>query len=281
MFGGIFGGGGNPFGGPMGGYGGGYAAGGVFSHQYRVYPVVMIDKPHLENGDKIIMPPSALDMLAHLHISYPMLFELTNPKQPGRKTHSGVLEFVADEGVVYLPYWMMQNLLLEEGAIINIKSATLPKGTFVKFQPQTKDFLDIANPKAVLETTLRHFSALTKGDTVRLNYNNKVFNLDVLETKPRDAISLIETDIIVDFAPPLDYVEPPRPAPAPAASTSPPPPAASSSAPPHPPQPAAPPPAAKKEESEEEEEEKPKFVPFSGRCPPPRPAPPPPAPPLA
>ena len=27
-----------------------------------------------------------------------------------RTTHCGVLEFVADEGKVYIPYWMMQNL---------------------------------------------------------------------------------------------------------------------------------------------------------------------------
>ncbi len=44
---------------------------------------------------------------------------------------------------------MMQNMLLQEGDIVRVKSATLPKGTFVKLQPHTKDFLDISNPKAV------------------------------------------------------------------------------------------------------------------------------------
>lgn len=33
---------------------------------------------------------------------------------------------------------MMQNLLLEEGDVITIRSATLRKGTFVKLQPHTK-----------------------------------------------------------------------------------------------------------------------------------------------
>lgn len=51
------------------------------------------------------MPPSALDQLTRLNINYPMLFKLTN-KNTGRVTHSGVLEFVADEGKVYLPYWV-------------------------------------------------------------------------------------------------------------------------------------------------------------------------------
>jgi len=34
-----------------------------------------------------------------------MLFKLTNLKM-SRTTHCGVLEFVADENKVYLPYWV-------------------------------------------------------------------------------------------------------------------------------------------------------------------------------
>ncbi len=33
---------------------------------------------------------------------------------------------------------MMQNLLLEEGDITTVRSATLRKGTYVKLQPHTK-----------------------------------------------------------------------------------------------------------------------------------------------
>ena len=43
--------------------------------------------------------------IARLNIVYPMLFKLTN-KKADRMSHSGVLEFVADEGKVYLPYWV-------------------------------------------------------------------------------------------------------------------------------------------------------------------------------
>ena len=42
---------------------------------------------------------------ARLHIVYPMLFKLSNSRS-GRNTHCGVLEFVADEGKIYLPYWV-------------------------------------------------------------------------------------------------------------------------------------------------------------------------------
>lgn len=183
--------------------------GNSFEQTYRCYPASFIDKPQLESGDKIIMPPSALDRLASLHIEYPMLFELHNTAA-SRSSHCGVLEFIAEEGMIYMPYWMMQNLLLTEGDVVHLKNATLPKGTYVKLQPHTKDFLDISNPKAILETTLRSFSCLTTGDSIMVAYNNKKYYIDIVETKPSSAISIIETDCEVDFAPPLDYKEPER-----------------------------------------------------------------------
>lgn len=138
-----------------------------------------------------------------------MLFKLTNNKTT-RITHSGVLEFVADEGKVYLPYWMMHNLLLEEGGLLQIESISLPIATFSKFQPQSEDFLDITNPKAVLENGLRNFACLTTGDIIAITYNDKVYELCVLETMPGRAVSIIECDMNVEFAAPLGYKEPKR-----------------------------------------------------------------------
>ncbi len=39
---------------------------------------------------------------------------------------------------LYISVQMMQNLLIEEGSLVSITSATLPKGTYVKLQPHTK-----------------------------------------------------------------------------------------------------------------------------------------------
>lgn len=43
---------------------------------------------------------------------------------------------------------MMANLVLEEGALLQVESVSLPTATFSKFQPLSEDFLDISNPKA-------------------------------------------------------------------------------------------------------------------------------------
>jgi ubiquitin fusion degradation protein 1 len=138
-----------------------------------------------------------------------MLFKLTNPKN-SRLTHCGVLEFVpTDEPLCYLPHWMMKHLLIEEGDELLVQSIhSLPNATYVRFQPQSKIFLDITNPKAVLEKVLRNFSCLTKGDVISINYLNRNYELAILELKPANVVSIIECDLEVDFAPPIDYIEP-------------------------------------------------------------------------
>ena len=83
----------------------------------------------------------------------------------------------------------------------------MPVATFSKFQPLSKDFLDLSNPKAVLEMRLRHFACLSKGDIVAINYNKKIYELNVLETK----VSSFSSDDIKDYQ--LYLFSPPTPSP--------------------------------------------------------------------
>lgn len=109
----------------------------------------------------------------------------------------------------------MQTLHLTEGSLLNLKSTTLPLGKFIKIQPQSTSFLSIHDPKAVLEMSLRNFSALTKGDIIQISYNSQIYEIALLQVKAHGgndgetAVCVIETDIEVDFAPPVGYVEPP------------------------------------------------------------------------
>lgn len=70
----------------------------------------------------VIMPPSALDQLTRLNVVYPMLFKLTNSKK-SRITHAGVLEFVADEGKIYIPYWVRIQFVEFDKIIFLMKDA--------------------------------------------------------------------------------------------------------------------------------------------------------------
>jgi len=105
----------------------------------------------------------------------------------------------------------MNTLLLETGDLVQIKSTDLPSASLVKLQPQDVNFLDITDPKAVLEKAFRQFSTVTKGDIFSFKYNDTIYDIGVLEVKPTSdklGVSMLETDVEVDFAPPIGYVEP-------------------------------------------------------------------------
>ena len=91
-----------------------------FDEYYRCYPVAMMPGPERENvnhGGKVIMPPSALDKLTRLHVTYPMMFELHNGASEVM-SHAGVLEFIAEEGKIYLPFWVRDIYLSVLGLVI-------------------------------------------------------------------------------------------------------------------------------------------------------------------
>ena len=107
----------------------------------------------------------------------------------------------------------MNTLLLEPGDLIQIKSTDLPPGRLVKLQPQSPAFLEISDPRAVLENAFRYFSCLTKGDIFTFSYNDQTYDIAVLEIKPdtqQHAIVTMETDLEVEFATPVGYEEPTR-----------------------------------------------------------------------
>jgi len=129
----------------------------------------------------VLLPASALDELARMNIVWPIMFKVSNPKDPSLYTHCGVLEFSAEEGRAYVPLWVREHscfqpcflvvfvlfltqhmyyvfcdeqqiqdkLKLKPGQIINVQNANLPKGTFVKIRPQQKAFIELIDPKAV------------------------------------------------------------------------------------------------------------------------------------
>lgn len=47
-----------------------------------------------------------------------------------------------------------------------VESASLPKASYAKLKPQSVDFLQISNPRAVLEIELRKFACLSIDDRI-------------------------------------------------------------------------------------------------------------------
>ncbi|CAN1160910.1 Ubiquitin recognition factor in ER-associated degradation protein 1 [Linum perenne] len=170
-------------------------------------------------GNQIIMPQSALDLLAtdfeSLNLRQPMVFEITtieyNDEKP-RVSHCGVSEFTAEEGVVLIPPSLANTLHLEDGttSYVQVKRAVLEKATYVKLQPHSTEFFASFGPdikKGLEESLIHSFFCVTTGDTIEIRPPGveKRFLVDVVETKPDKAVSLVDTDCEVDFDTPLDY----------------------------------------------------------------------------
>lgn len=48
---------------------------------------------------------------------------------------------------------------------------------------------------------------LTKGDQIVVQFNKKEYGINITSCKPKDAVSLTNVDVKVDFLPPCDYDE--------------------------------------------------------------------------
>ena len=72
-----------------------------------------------------------------------MMFMIANTNM-NRKSYCGVLDFTACEGTCHLPDWMINNLSLDNGSEVVIRSVSLKKCTYIKLQPQEKAFKDLS-----------------------------------------------------------------------------------------------------------------------------------------
>lgn len=189
----------------MFGFGNSFAGffGPTFQHEYRCFPVSAIGRDDLETGNRMVLPPSAVQELSRAQAPSPMLFEVTDLEQLFR-THAGVLEFTAPEETCYLPGWMLRRLHAAEGHVLRVALKALPKATFALLRPASVALLRVYNPRAMLENGLRGFAALTAGDEFQVPYNSQLYSVEVVEVRPGDAACIVDADVQVEFATPKD-----------------------------------------------------------------------------
>jgi hypothetical protein len=161
------------------------------------------------DGDKVILPPSALETLSQQDaISHgPMLFELTVDGAHG-KTHGGVLEFVAEEGTVGLPrkVWRSLGLRGEDvdvkeslSVYVHVKYIRLPKAEYARVIPVTSGLSQISELRVMLEQNLQFHATLSEGDLLEVWHRGKCFETRVAEIKPSPAATIMNTDMELDL----------------------------------------------------------------------------------
>lgn len=163
----------------------------------------------LEYTNKIILSEDILYEYKDDKDLFPLTFRVINPVTL-LSTICSVQEFTALPGTCIIPYRIMDNLMIEQGAIINLVYEMIPQGSYIKIKPHKTKFIELSDPKVVLEKHLNiNYPTLTKGETISINYNNDIYFIDIVETKPVESIKILNSDINLDFDEPLDYVKPP------------------------------------------------------------------------
>ncbi|OQR85461.1 ubiquitin fusion degradation protein [Achlya hypogyna] len=187
-----------------------------FRGSFTCYSVACIDMPDLEFGDKVILPPKVLLEMQCLKIALPIVFKVTSSQTAALPCqYCSVLEFSAPDGQMYAPYWMMQNLLVDEGGPLHLETAFgIPRGIYCRFQPHESVFLDLAaalGPKVLLEAAMRKYSVLSIGETIAIEYGAEKHLVTVVEVKPGAVVHLFgDVDLEVDFKAP-ENTDPRRP----------------------------------------------------------------------
>ena len=132
------------------------------------------------------------------------------------KVVGGPMDFRAPANYCFLPWWMMRALGLQPRDVVDVKLiTTVPPGSAAQLRPHSSRFSkEIANPQAVLETELKHYSALTKGSTIAFDYNGQRYWFDVVELRssPRGEkvpmVKVQDCDIATEFLPAKDTMKP-------------------------------------------------------------------------
>jgi len=126
----------------------------------------------------------------------------------------GAIDFRSPANYVFLPRWMMVALGLKPRDVVDVRLIhDVPPGSTVKLRPHSSEFVKIGNHQAVLETELKHYSALTKGATIPFDYNGIRYYFDVVDLRsaPRGEkvpmAKVQDCDLAAEFVRPKDQMK--------------------------------------------------------------------------
>jgi hypothetical protein len=143
----------------------------------KKFKLLALSSDKLSLSNYVNLPVSILSEIKD--IDPPYYFKITS--EVGLRTWVGVQDFTSDESFISLPTWIMDNIGISGSDIIKIElEQYIPKGKYVKFQPQEKEFFDIPECEGCLEQILSNFCILHQNQNIQLNIIGKIYNIKVL-----------------------------------------------------------------------------------------------------
>jgi hypothetical protein len=154
-----------------------------------------LEKLKYEASDKILIPMDALEALTKKVKSNIFTLRLTN-KEKHKLCYVGIGNFVqCPTETIWLPEWIMKLLEINNGDKITANSTILKKGTEVKFKVPNGMY----DTGSIIDFVVQSHVILFKGKKLYTKMFEKVYEIEVSEVKPDDAVCIIDTDLKYDF----------------------------------------------------------------------------------
>lgn len=158
----------------------------------------------LEQSNKTLIPAACIpDLNLDAGTTY---IEIINPNINDKKAVCSVHEFTETPGIIFIPSRIMQTLGINAGENIKVnQKIDIPKGEFIKIKPYEKAFIELSNPKVVLERHISQFyPVLSKREIISIEFAGKNHQIEIVETRPGNVIQTTNCDINLEFDSPYD-----------------------------------------------------------------------------
>eukprot|EP00916_Digyalum_oweni_P025966 GHVL01042745.1.p1 GENE.GHVL01042745.1~~GHVL01042745.1.p1 ORF type:complete len:205 (+),score=57.42 GHVL01042745.1:362-976(+) len=124
-----------------------------------------------------------------------------------RRVYCGVLDGRSCEGVIFVPSWAMRCLDMSVGDVAVLHFVKLPIGRHVVLRCKDMSIQKALDLKAVLESELSQYSALTQHSIIPIIYNNRRIHLSIEQIQSEEnnenihieAINVQDCDISTDI----------------------------------------------------------------------------------
>ena len=136
------------------------------------------EKDNLDNTNSIILPKEILEKIVNKKLDK-YFFKLRNCSL-GLESFCSVMEFSAPQNSVILPYWLMEDLALDENSQVEVEVITnIIKGSKVILEPLDKSFFNIPESDVILESVLSKFSLLQFNSVIKIDIMDKKYFLKI------------------------------------------------------------------------------------------------------
>jgi len=119
--------------------------------------------------------------------------------------YCGVQDFTADEGLVYLPNHLLDQLAINGCDVVNVKYINnVPKGEFVVIEPLNKEIFDIKDLDKYLEKVISGYCVLYQNQVINFKYEDNNYKILIKKIKAVDdietnLIDVVNTDLFFDI----------------------------------------------------------------------------------